>query len=241
MYCALFSLYLHVETKEILSMKKEKGKEKPYELDATKPNIVEEPFVMYGTLTLDETKRYTYADYLTWLDDKRRELIDGFIHLMSAPIRRHAHVLSVLSYYINSFVKKNNGKCRVYQAPFDVRLPLHGSTDDDKIYDVVQPDICVVCDLTKLDEKGCIGAPDLIVEVTSPSTLKYDWNYKFNLYEAAGVREYWIIEPKTRVTNVFLLQSDGKYDLGTVYEHNQKAPVSVLEGLEVELNEIFEE
>ena len=222
-------------------MKKEKGKEKPYELDSTKPNIVEEPFVMYGTLTLDETKRYTYADYLTWLDDKRRELIDGFIHLMSAPMRRHAHALSELGYSIQSFIKKRKGKCRIYQAPFDVRLPLHGSTDDDKIYDVVQPDICVICDLSKLDDKGCVGAPDLIVEVLSPSTLKYDWNYKFNLYEAAGVREYWIVNPKTKEATVFLLQPDGQYDLGTVYDYNQKAPVSILKGLEIDLNEIFEE
>jgi Uma2 family endonuclease len=91
-----------------------------------------------------------------------------------------------------------------------------------------------------LDEKGCIGAPDLIVEVLSPSTLKYDWNYKFNLYETAGVREYWIVDPKAKVVNVFLLQPEGKYDLGTVYECNQKAPVHIFEGLEIDLNELFE-
>ena len=119
-------------------------------------------------------------------------------------------------------------------------MPLTGETKDDKIYNVVQPDICVICDLSKLDERGCIGAPDLIVEVLSPSTLKYDWNYKFNLYEKAGVREYWIVDPKTKVTNVFLLQPDGKYDLGTVYECNQKAPVHIFERLEIDLNELFE-
>jgi Uma2 family endonuclease len=106
---------------------------------------------------------------------------------------------------------------------------------------VVQPDICVICDLSKLDDKGCIGAPDLIVEVLSPSTLKYDWNYKFNLYEAAGVTEYWIVDPKTKTANVFLLQPDGKYDLGTVYDCGQKAPVHIFEGLEIDLNELFEE
>ena len=206
-----------------------------------KPNIVEEPFVMYGTLDLDESKRYTYADYLTWLDDKRRELINGFIHLMSpAPRRLHAEISSNITWNLKSVVKKNNGKCKVYYAPFDVRLPLHGSKADDKIYDVVQPDICVICDLSKLDDRGCIGAPDLIVEVLSPSTLKYDWNYKFNLYEAAGVREYWIVDPKAKTANVFLLQTDGKYDLGTVYECNQKAPVHIFEGLEIDLNELFE-
>ena len=219
------------------------GKEntKPYESYSTEPTIVEEPFVMYGTLDLDESKRYTYADYLTWLDDKRRELINGFIHLMSAPMRRHARASGKLYSRIDTFIEKKKGKCHIYYAPFDVRLPLNSETADDKIYNVVQPDICVICDLSKLDDRGCIGAPDLIVEVLSPSTLKYDWNYKFNLYEAAGVREYWIVDPKTKVVNVFLLQPDGKYDLGTVYEYNQKAPVHIFEGLEIDLNELFEE
>jgi Uma2 family endonuclease len=219
----------------------EKKKTKLYELSSEEPNIVEQPFVMYGTLKLDESKRYTYADYLTWLDDKRRELIDGFIHLMSGPLRRHARASLKLTRSIGNFIEKKKGKCHVYYAPFDVRLPLHGSTDDNKIYDVVQPDICVVCDMSKLDDKGCIGAPDLIVEVLSPSTLKHDWNYKFNLYEAAGVREYWIVDPKAKLTYVFLLQPDGNYDLGTVYECNQKAPVHILEGLEIDLNKLFED
>ena len=215
---------------------------KPYKLPSdNKSNIVEEPFVMYGTLDLDESKQYTYADYLTWLDDKRRELINGSIHLMSGPMRRHARITHLASWIIETFVRKRKGKCRIYHAPFDVRLPLHGSKENDKIYDVVQPDICVICDLEKLDDKGCLGAPDFIIEVLSPSTLKYDWNYKFNLYEAAGVREYWIIDPKPKVINVFILQSDGKYDLGTVYESGQKAPVHILEGLEIDLNELFED
>ena len=217
----------------------EEEKTKEYEFPPEKPSIVEEPFVMYGTLNLDESIRYTYADYLTWLDDKRRELINGFIHLMSAPLRRHAHVSLKLSFRMESYIEMHKGKCHVYYAPFDVRLPLQGSLDDDKIYDVVQPDICVVCDMSKLDDKGCIGAPDLIVEVLSPSTLKYDWNYKFNLYEVAGVREYWIVDPKTKVVHVFLLQPNGKYDLGTAYESGQKAPVHILQGLEIDLNKIF--
>jgi Uma2 family endonuclease len=218
----------------------EKKKAKPYIIPPSKPNIVEEPFVMFGTLSLDESKRYTYADYLTWLDDKRRELINGFIHLMSGPLRRHAGISMELSLKMGSLIKKKKGKCRIYHAPFDVRLPLLGSNDDDKIYDVVQPDICVICDLEKLDDKGCIGAPDLIVEVLSPSTLKYDWNYKFNLYEAAGVKEYWIVDPIAKAANVFLLQLDGKYDLGTIYTCDQKAPVHILKGLEIDLNDLFE-
>ena len=218
----------------------EEEKIKPYELPPTDPTTVKEPFIMYGTLNLDESKRYTYADYLTWLDDKRRELINGFIHLMSAPNELHARISFNWGFWAKIFIRRRKRKCRIYHAPFDVRLPLHGETADDKIYDVVQPDICVICDLSKLDEKGCIGAPDLIVEVLSPSTLKYDWNYKFNLYETAGVREYWIVDPKAKVVNIFLLQPDGKYDLGTVYECNQKAPVHIFEGLEIDLDELFE-
>ena len=219
----------------------EKEENKTYEPLVEKQSVVKEPSAMYGTLNLDESIRYTYAEYLTWFDNKRRELINGFIHLMSAPWRRHADISFTLVLRLGAFIEKKKGKCKVYHAPFDVRLPLHGSTDDDKIYDVVQPDICVVCDMSKLDDKGCIGAPDLVIEVLSPSSLKYDWNYKFNLYEKAGVREYWIVDPKAKTACVFLLQPDGQYDLGTVYECNQKAPVYILEGLEIDLEQIFED
>jgi Uma2 family endonuclease len=105
----------------------------------------------------------------------------------------------------------------------------------------VQPDICVVCDLTKLDGKGCIGAPDLIVEILSPSSLQKDCNKKFNLYEKAGVREYWIVDPIAKLIHVFLLQPNGKYDDGTIYECGQKAPVHIFEGLEIDLDELFDD
>jgi len=126
-------------------------------------------------------------------------------------------------------------------APFDVRLPKDDHKDDDKIYDVVQPDICVICDPSKLDDRGCIGAPDLVVEVLSPSTARHDKEKKFHLYEKFGVREYWIVDPKTKTVHVFLLQPNEKYDLGTVYECNQKAPVRIFEGLEIDLKELFED
>ena len=219
----------------------ENKKTKQYEYTPAEQDKVEEPVVMYNTFSMDKSMRYTYADYLTWLDDVRRELIDGFIHLMPTPIRRHARVTSVIYYHFFDFIEKNKGKCRVYFAPFDVRLPLQGSKDDDKVYNVVQPDICVICDPNKLDDKGCIGAPDLIVEVTSPSTMKKDWYYKLNLYEVAGVQAYWIVNPKEKIMNVFLLQPDGKYDDGTVYESNEKAPVSIFKGFEIDLNDVFED
>ena len=218
-----------------------KNKPQKYKLKEEKPTIVEEPLLVFPALNLDMTKRYTYADYLTWMDDKRRELIDGFIHLMSAPMRIHQKISFEISLLVGTFIKKRKGKCQIYHAPFDVRLPKDGNKEDDKIYDVVQPDICVICDLSKLDDNGCIGAPDLIVEVLSPSTEKYDRKVKFNLYETAGVREYWIVEPKTKTVHVFLLQPNGRYNSGTVYECGQKAPVHIFEGLEIDLNELFEE
>jgi len=217
----------------------EDKKPKPYNPRDIEPTIAEEPLVMYGTLDLDESMRYTYADYLTWFDDKRRELINGFIHLMSAPIRTHAEISAELITSIRTFINKRKGKCRAYHAPFDVRLPKNNETAYDKIDTVVQPDICVICDLSKLDEKGCVGAPDLIVEVLSPSTFRKDRGYKFNLYELHGVREYWLVDPKEKTVNVFLLQPDGRYDSGTVYECNQKAPVRIFEGLEINLKKLF--
>ena len=223
-------------------MEKEKEIEKkPYVYATPEPSLVQEPVASYGALDLDVYKRYTYADYLTWMDDKRRELIDGFFHLMSAPKRRHAFTSLNLGMLIGDFIKKNKGKCRIYLAPFDVRLPLYESIDNDKVYDVFQPDISVICDLSKLDENGCIGAPDLVVEITSPSTKVYDWNRKFVRYEKAGVREYWIVDPQAKTTNVFILQPDGAYDEGTEYDSNQKAPVFIFEGLEIDLSEIFED
>jgi len=212
-----------------------------YEISEGKPTIVEEPFMPLPTLNLDLSKRYTYADYLSWIDDVRRELIDGFIYVMSAPLRLHARITSRINTLIDSFISNRKGKCQIYHAPFDVRLPIEGSKEDDKIYNVVQPDICVVCDLTKLDNRGCIGAPDLVVEVLSPSTSKKDWNEKFNLYEKAGVREYWIIDSKAKVVHIFLLQPDGKYNAGTIYNYTERAPVHIFEGLEIDLEELFED
>ena len=191
-------------------------------------------------LLLDLNKRYTYADYLTWLDDKTRELIHGFIKMMSpAPSSAHAEVNTQIILHLASIVKKSKGKCKVFTAPFDVRLPRQEETMDDKIDTVVQPDICVICDLSKLDDRGCCGAPDMIVEILSPSTIKNDVVDKFALYEASGVKEYWIVHPKDKAISVFLLQEDGKYDAGTLYEFEGKVPVHVFGNYQIDLNDIF--
>ena len=149
-------------------------------------------------LSLDLNKQYTYADYLSWLDDKARELINGFIKTMSpAPRIGHAKVVKNIYRHFDSILTKNKGRCEVFFAPFDVRFPKNGETAHDKIDTVVQPDICVICDLSKLDDRGCCGAPEMIVEVLSPSTAKKDMTEKFNLYEEHGVKEYWIVSRST--------------------------------------------
>jgi Uma2 family endonuclease len=117
-------------------------------------------------------------------------------------------------------------------------LPKNGEREDNQIYTVVQPDICIVCDPSKLDERGCLGAPDMIVEILSFSTHKYDTTVKFKLYEEAGVREYWIVYPLEKGVEVFLLQPDGKYDDGTRYEAG-KIPVHIFDGTGVDFEDIF--
>ena len=203
-------------------------------------DIVCEPLAFYGMseIILDPAKQYTYAEYLTWTDNKRRELIDGIARIMSAPVILHAKISRNIFDGFWSFIKKRKGKCEVFYAPVDVRLPKKGETADHKIFTVVQPDICVICDPSKIDDKGIIGAPDLVVEVQSPSTARLVMGTKFELYEEAGVKEYWVVYPKAGLT-VFLLQDNGKYDAGItydiVYTPNAKVPVHTIEGLEIDL------
>ena len=191
-------------------------------------------------LSLDLNKRYSYADYLTWIDDKARELINGFIKMMSAPRVEHAEIIKNINWQLESVVRKNKGKCKVFFAPFDVRFPKKGETADNKIDTVVQPDICVICDLSKIDERGCCGAPDMIVEVLSLSTFKKDVTEKFALYEASGVKEYWMVHPRDKGIHVYLLQEDGKYDAGTLYEAKGEIPVHVFDDYRINLQELFE-
>jgi len=192
------------------------------------------------TLDLDLTKRYSYADYLTWFDDVRRELIDGFINMMSpAPNRFHQKVSKNLSrFFINYLFQK---KCEVYIAPFDVRFPKPKSEISDKqIYDVVQPDICVICDPAKLDDKGCLGAPDFIIEIVSLGNAKHDIKKKYELYEKNGVREYWIITPYEKIVQVFVLEND-KYQLKGTFTDEDQVKVNIFEDLVIDLKDVFAE
>jgi Uma2 family endonuclease len=192
-------------------------------------------------LNLDLSKRYNFEEYLTWIDDKRRELIDGFIKMMTpAPSRIHQEISKRISLELQNYLKKK--KCRLYYAPFDVRLPNMDEKENNKIYTVVQPDICIICDEKKLDDKGCIGAPDLIVEIVSSSNSKYDVEEKFDLYQKHGIKEYWIVFPHEKTINVFLLNKSGKYDFKGMFAQDSKVTVNIFSGdLIVDLAEIFEE
>ena len=181
---------------------------------------------------VDYNKRYTYSDYLTWDDDNRWELIDGVPYLMSAPNRQHQGLLGNLHGQFWTFLKGK--KCKVYMAPFDVRL--NADTFDNT---VVQPDLIVVCDKSVLDDAGCKGVPDFVIEILSPSTSRYDRTIKYNTYLKAGTREYWILDPKTKTLAVHLLQ-DGNY-VTHPYTHEDTAPVHVLDGFGIDLSEVFEE
>jgi len=218
-------------------------KSKPYKQPESSYDMACDRFVPYGTveLYLDPNIRYTYADYLTWMDNKMRELLNGFIRLMApAPNLIHADISSNLSNKLYNYIEKNRGNCRVYYAPFDVRFPSSpDKTADNQIYTVVQPDICVICDTSKLDERGCLGAPDMVIEILSNSSQRYDLREKFNIYEAGGVKEYWVVSPKEKGINVFILQENGKYDNGTVYEGNTQVPVQTLKGLSINTEKIF--
>ena len=179
---------------------------------------------------LPEYERYTYADYCSWEDDIRRELIDGVPYAMSAPSRRHQEALMQLGSLIRNFLV---GKpCKVLAAPFDVRL--NADTRDDT---VVQPDILVVCDESKLDEKSCFGAPDLAIEILSPSTAMRDKVLKYRWYLSAGVREYWIVDPDDKTVVVHMLKNS-EYATNT-YGGDEAVPVHVLEGCVIDLSEVF--
>jgi Uma2 family endonuclease len=166
-------------------------------------------------LALRDQQRHTYREYCTWPEDVRYELIDGQAYAMSpGPSRRHQEtIVEVLRQLADAL--EGTG-CRVYVAPFDVRLP-RGSEKDDDIDTVVQPDLMVVCDRAKLDDRGCRGAPDWVIEVLSPSSAGHDQILKRAVYERHGVREYWLIHPVDQVVTVYRLV-DGAYGKPDIYE-----------------------
>ena len=187
-------------------------------------------------------ERFTYGDYLTWPDEERWELIDGVAYDMSpAPSRRHQEIVRELSMQISNYLV--NKPCQIYFAPFDIRLPENDEEGaplaaDEEIETVVQPDIVVVCDRNKLDDSGCKGSPDIIIEVLSPYTAKKDLVTKRYLYEKHKVQEYWIVDPATDAVIIFKLKGN-KYGEPQEYSKEKKIMVDIFEGLEIDLRMIF--
>ena len=162
--------------------------------------------------------KYSYADYLLWTFQERVEIIKGKLFNMSpAPRRIHQKIHSMI--FTDIAVSLKGKPCEIYSAPFDVRFPIQFEDSDEQTYTVVQPDICVVCDLKKLDDAGCKGAPNLIVEILSPTTASKDLNEKFDLYEEHGVQEYWLVYPGESVLEIYDL-TDKKYSLRGKFVRN---------------------
>ena len=177
---------------------------------------------------------YTYAEYLLWKFEERVELLKGKLFKMSAPSPAHQVVQSNLNIELGLYFR--NQKCQIYPAPFDVRLPAKGETGD-AIHTVVQPDLCVVCDRTKIDSRGCIGAPDLVIEIISPGNSKKELKQKFKLYEEAGVREYWVIHLSEEYVIVNVLENNHYKTLSPIVDDEVHSVI--FPTLKVHTKEIF--
>ena len=186
---------------------------------------------------LDSNKIYSYADYLAWKFEERIELLRGKIAAMSAPSRMHQDISSTLHISIGTALLMS--RCKVYHAPFDVRLP-HSSTKQNKeIITVVQPDICVVCDRQKLDSKGCLGAPDLVIEILSPGNSRREMKDKYEIYQEAGVLEYWIVNPLEKTINIYQRNEQGLFYTMQPLLPGDFAETPIIPGLKIDVEDVF--
>ena len=179
---------------------------------------------------------YTYADYLTWDDKQSWEIIDGIAYMQAAPSWQHQRISAQLG---RQFLNYFQGKpCETYLAPFDLRLPEKNKADEESTT-VLQPDILVICDKSKLKGTGYFGVPTLIIEIVSPASSKMDKLYKFNKYEKAGVKEYWIVEPDYKVVSIFKLQDNEKYGRPDNYSEEDTIDAETFTDLKIDLNQVF--
>ena len=190
---------------------------------------------------LKETKKlFTYSDYASWPDDKRYEVIAGVAYSM-APGASDMHQSSSIQLAAEFAVYLRGKKCKAYHPPFDVILPEEGETFE-TASNVVQPDIFVVCDKEKRTNRGCYGAPDLIVEILSPSSVKRDIKDKRKLYQKFGVKEYWIVDPVHKSVQIYKLDEQGKYNFPETYAEDDIIKVGIFnDDLEIDLAVIFAE
>lgn len=189
-------------------------------------------------MSLPLENRYTLANALTWEEDERIELIYGNPVMMSPPVRAHQKASIELLAQLHDYLKGK--KCEVYHAPFAVRPFERDGDSPEDVDTLIEPDITVVCDPSKLDDIGCKGAPDLIMEILSPSTQRHDKLTKFNLYQRAGVQEYWIVDPASKSVQVFVLE-DGHYAAKDFGSSEDKLKVNILEDCVIDLSQVFPE
>lgn len=181
-------------------------------------------------MPLPQEKIYTIEDIYALPEGQRAELIDGQIYMMAPPNARHQDIIFSLSRKIADYIDENKGTCKIYLAPYAVFLNA-----DDKNY--VEPDISVICDKNKLDDKGCHGAPDWIVEVVSPSTQRMDYSVKLFKYRTAGVREYWIVNPLKKVVQTYSFE--GEED-SNAFLFDEEIPVHIFDGLTIKISELLQ-
>lgn len=188
-------------------------------------------------LPIEKNKLYTYAEYKRWPEGARYELIDGTVFDMSpAPGMTHQKVSMNLSKEIANFFEEK--PCLVFCAPFDVFFPDEDEKEED-IKNIVQPDISIICDESKLSEKGCTGAPDVVIELISPSTASHDQIAKLRLYEKYGVREYWIVHPIDRIVWKYVLEN-GVYEKPELFDYKGKPSFKTFPDLEIDLYKAFD-
>lgn len=181
-------------------------------------------------MALHQEKLYTIEDIYALPDGQRAELIDGQIYDMAPPNTKHQKLVSELTQLIGQYIKSNAGNCEVFPAPFAVFL-----NEDDRNY--VEPDVSVICDSSKLDDRGCNGAPDWIIEIVSPSTERVDYGIKLFKYRSAGVREYWIINPKTCIVNVFDFEHD---QASGQYSFDDVIPVCIYNSFTIQISKLLQ-
>ena len=184
---------------------------------------------------------YSYGDYLNWTWGEMVELIHGKIYKMSpAPSSLHQRISGELFRQIANFLTEK--RCQVFSAPFDVRLSSSKTKNDNDIFTVVQPDLCVVCEPSKIDKRGCLGAPDWIIEILSKNTSSKDLNEKFDVYEEASVKEYWVVHPEEQTVLVYILDELGKYrGQRKPYARSNKIFSATLPDLTIDLSTVFPE
>lgn len=184
---------------------------------------------------LDLSKTYTYADYLQWHFDERLELIKGKIFKMSpAPSSLHQRISGKVHLKLGIYLQAKS--CEVFTAPFDVRLTR--TVNDSQVTTVVQPDVCVICDPNKIDERGAIGAPDIVIEILSPGNNKKELQNKYEVYEEAGVQEYWIIHPSEKTFLKYTLVN-GTYQTSRLLTIGDEVTTPILPGFILNLEEVF--